>query len=101
MENLYCIEHLEKDLEADYDMRAITSKYDNKAITVLVWRSIDEAKTWVRQQGWDNADFKIRDFSLEDFDRIDRGAKSLGVNLFIHILSCEHLEPNSPESKSS
>ena len=85
MENLYCIENLQTDPMADVNLRAITCKYDDKAIAVLVWRSIESAKRYLNKES--ETEFGIREFSLEDFDRIKRWTESVKINLFIDIVS--------------
>ena len=87
MENLYCIEKVRIDPIAEGNLGAITGKYDDKALTVLVWRSAEAARIYMTQNNCGADEFRVREFALKDFDRIDKWADSVGMNLFIHIVS--------------
>ena len=62
-------------------------KYDEKALTVMVWRSKDLAVNFMDVSNLSPSEYKIKEFTLDVFDRIDRWAESLGMNLFIHVIS--------------
>ena len=68
MENLYCIENIRTNPIAEVNLHAITGKYDVKALTVLVWRSTEAANAYMNQNNFEVKEYRIRDFSLGDFD---------------------------------